>query len=84
MEMVSDKPARMTRRGVRARVVGTLGVAMLVATGVASAQAGGGMDTSAIEAAITAAAAAIGVIGAAVVGGPVIVKATWKWIRSAV
>jgi hypothetical protein len=45
---------------------------------------GGSIDTSTLTTAITAAATAVGVIGAAVVAGPVIVKATYRWIRGAV
>lgn len=43
----------------------------------------GGIDVSTVTTAIGSAATAIGLIGAAVVAGPRIVSATWKWIGRA-
>ena len=74
---------KVNREGVMRGARRFVGAAGLVGAGVASAQTGG-LDTSAVTTAITAAATAIGVIGGAVVAGPTVVKATWKWIRGAV
>lgn len=41
-------------------------------------------DTTDVLTAITAAAVAVGAIGAAVVAGPAIVRAAWRWIRGTV
>lgn len=42
------------------------------------------MDVSAVVAEIEGTVVAIAAIGAAVVGGPVVVKAAWRWIRGAI
>ena len=42
------------------------------------------IDTTAVVAAIVAAGTAVGLIGAAVVAGPVVIKKTFKWISSAI
>lgn len=41
-------------------------------------------DTTDVLTAITAASVAVGAIGAAVVAGPAIVRAAWRWIRGTV
>ncbi len=41
-------------------------------------------DTADVLTAITAAATAVGGIGAAVVAGPAITRAAWRWIRGTV
>lgn len=41
-------------------------------------------DTGDVLTAITAAGVAIGAVGAAVVAGPAIIRAAWRWIRGSV
>lgn len=41
-------------------------------------------DTADVLTAITAAGVAVGSIGAAVVAGPAIIRAAWRWIRTTV
>lgn len=72
-----DVRAELRSAGVRA-------LAFFGLVGGSTAAFAQAIDTSSVTAAITLAATAIGVIGAAVVAGPVVAKATWKWIKSAV
>lgn len=41
-------------------------------------------DTTDVLTAVTAAGVAIGAVGAAVVAGPAIIRAAWRWIRGSV
>lgn len=58
--------------------------AVAVAPGLAMAQTGPSFDTTTVTTAIAAAAVAVGLIGAAVAAGPVVVKAAWGWIKGAI
>lgn len=60
------------------------GVALMVLGTVASVPAFAAYDTAAVTTEITAAATAIGVIGAAVVAGPRVIRAAWSWIKGTV
>lgn len=60
------------------------GVALAVLGTVASVPAFAAYDTAAVTTEITAAAAAIGAIGAAVVAGPRVIRAAWRWIGGTV
>jgi len=58
-----------------------LGALLTAVSGLALADAPT-FDTTTVVAAIAAAATAIGVVGAAVFSGPIIVAKAWKWMRS--
>ncbi|NYI00232.1 major capsid protein [Cupriavidus plantarum] len=66
-------------------IVNKLGlvIGLLVASGAAMAQSSGGIDLSAVTAAIAVGVAAIGTIGVAVLGVRAAV-ATYSWVRQAI